>query len=208
MSAENKENNQEKDSEVLVERVRELEAAKKPVENEKENTARILNEKRDLTAPLSDAEAKRMMSKHSRRSFLTGGAAVIAGYFGYSWLRKPDNFYILRKGFRFNEAVSQTFFGNNDLAPEFSPEKAGTRSNGEIGLNEDFDVADWDLQLVGAANAQNYPQFFPDIAFGGEDNAPRSMDTPPAPNDPVAGLVISLDEIKALPRVEMTTELK
>ena len=205
MSAENK----NLDSEVLVEKVRELEAAKKnEVNNDGENTAHILKEKRDLTAPLSDAEAKKMMSKHSRRSFLIGGIAAAAGYFGYSWLRKPDNFYIFQKGFRFNEAVSQTFFGSNDLAPEFSREKAGARSNGDLGLGEDFDVANWDLQVVGVANANNYPQYFADISFGGEDNAPRSMDTPPAPNVPVAGLLLSLDDIKSLPRIEMTTELK
>ena len=149
-----------------------------------------------------------MMSKHSRRSFLIGGIAAAAGYFGYSWLRKPDNFYIFQKGFRFNEAVSQTFFGSNDLAPEFSREKAGARSNGDLGLGEDFDGANWDLQVVGVANANNYPQYFADISFGGEDNAPRSMDTPPAPNVPVAGLLLSLDDIKSLPRIEMTTELK
>ena len=203
------EQNQEKDAEILVEKVRELEHAKKTDATEdRENTARILNERRELTAPLSDDEAKKMMSKHSRRSFLVGGVTAVAGYLGYSWLRKPDNFYIFDKAFRFNEAVSQTFFSSSDLAPNFPVEKAGARSNGAIGLNEDFEVADWDLQLVGAANAQNYPQFFPDIAFGGEDNAPRSMDTPPAPNISVPGLLLSLDDIKSLPRVEMTTELK
>jgi Oxidoreductase molybdopterin binding domain len=204
MSAENK-----KDSEVFVEKVRELEALKKAdVNDDKENTARILNEKRHLTESLSDTEARKLMGKHSRRSFLVGGIAAVAGYFGYSWLRKPENFHIFQSGFKFNEDVSQKFFGNNDLAPEFSRDRAGSRANGNLGLGEDFDVADWDLQVVGVANAQNYPQYFADISFGGEDNAPRSMDTPPAPNVPVAGLLLSLDEIKSLPRIEMTTELK
>ncbi|MCY7376002.1 MAG: molybdopterin-dependent oxidoreductase [Pyrinomonadaceae bacterium] len=203
------EENKGKDTEVLVEKVREIEAIKKTSKNDdQENTARILDEKRQFTEPLSDDEARRLMGKHSRRSFLVGGAAVIAGYFGYGWLRKPENFYIFQKGFKFNEDVSQKFFGNNDLAPEFPLSRAGARSNGAIGLGEDFDPADWDLQVVGAANANNYPQYFADISFGGEDNAPRSMDTPPAPNVPVAGLLLSLDDIKALPRIEMTTELK
>lgn len=204
MSEENK-----KDEEVLVEKVREIEAAKlKDKSDDKENTARILNEKRHLSEPLSDDEARKTMGKHSRRSFLVGGAAVIAGYFGYGWLRKPENFSIFERGFRFNENVSQKFFGNNDLAPEFAKSRAGSRANGDLGLGEDFDVADWDLQVVGVANAPNYPQYFADISFGGEDNAPRSMDTPPAPNVPVAGLLLSLDDIKSLPRIEMTTELK
>ncbi len=63
--------NKEKDSEVLLEKVRELEASK-PDKNieDKENTARILNEKRDLSAPLSDDEAKKLMgTDKSRFSF-------------------------------------------------------------------------------------------------------------------------------------------
>jgi hypothetical protein len=197
------------DSEVLLEKVRELEAVKKAdSNNNKQNTARILNEKRHLTAPLSDAEAKKLMSKHSRRSFLVGGIAAVAGFLGYGWLRKPENFSVFQKGFKFNEDISQAFFDNDDLAPEFSRDRAGSRANGNLGLGEDFDVADWDLQVVGVANAQNYPQYFADISFGGEDNAPRSMDKPPAPNVPVAGLLLSLDDIKSLPRIEMTTELK
>ena len=194
MSAEN--NKKEKDNEVLVEKVRELEAAKAANKSgDGENTARILNEKRNLTPVLSDDEARKLMGKHSRRSFLAGGAAVIAGYFGYSWLRKPDNYYILQKGFKFNEDVSQKFFGSNDLAPEFPRERAGTRSNGDLGLDEDFDVTNWHLQLIGAANAQQYRQFSPNILSVGNDS-------------PVAGLVLNLDEIKSLPRIEMTTELK
>lgn len=201
--------NKEKDSEVLLEKVRELEALKKTANaDERENTARILNEKREFTAPMSDAEARKFMAKRSRRSFLLGGAAAIAGVFGYQWLRKPENYHIFQSAFKLNEDVSQTFFGSGDRAPEFPVSRAGARSNGDLGLGEDFDIEDWDLQVIGAANAQSYPQYFPDISFGGDDNAPRSMDTPPAPNVPVAGLLLSLDEIKSLPRIEMTTELK
>ncbi|MDQ3131204.1 MAG: molybdopterin-dependent oxidoreductase [Acidobacteriota bacterium] len=197
------------ESEVLVEKVREIESAK-PFDKieEKENTARILNEKRKLSVPMSDKEAQKLMGKHSRRSFPFVGAAAIAGYLGYRYLPLPDKEEIFKRAFRFNENVSQLTFEHTDLAPEFPRELAGARANGDIGLGEDFDAEDWDLQVVGAANAESYPQFFPDIAFGGEDNAPRKMDEPPAPNVPVAGLLISLDEIKALPRVEMTTELK
>ncbi|MGI9036246.1 MAG: molybdopterin-dependent oxidoreductase, partial [Pyrinomonadaceae bacterium] len=50
--------------------------------------------------------------------------------------------------------------------------------------------------------------FSNNIKFEGEDNATRSMDSPPALNNPVSGLVLTLDDIKSLPRVEMTTELK
>lgn len=168
----------EKDSEVLLEKVREIEAAKREGKtDDKENTAFILGEKRELSEPLNDEEARRRMSKHSRRSFLIGGATAVAGYFGYSWLRKPENFSIFERGFRFNENVSQKFFGSNDLAPEFPPELAGARANGDIGLGENFDFENWRLQVVGLLNQ-------------------------------TGDLFLSLADIKSLPRVEMTTELK
>ncbi len=194
---------------VLLEKVREIESAKvADKDSDENNTAKILNEHRVLTAPMTEAEAKKNMSSRSRRTFLIGGATALAGIFGWRWMPDETKNALLTRTFRFNENLSQKFFGNNDLAPEFSKNLVGDRVNGMLGLQSEFAIEDWDLQVVGVANAQNYSQFFSDISFGGEDNAPRSMDTPPAPNDPVAGLVLSLDDIKSLPRVEMTTELK
>ncbi|MEO8072491.1 MAG: molybdopterin-dependent oxidoreductase [Acidobacteriota bacterium] len=202
------------EQEVLVEKVREMEAAKVESEkadaktSDKNNTAKILGEKREISAPMTEAEAKKKMGSRSRRTFLVGGVTALAGIFGWRSLSEETKNSLLTRTFRFNESVSQTFFEKEDLAPEFPRELAGDRVNGMIGLDSELNLENWDLQLVGAANAESYQQFFPDITFGGEDNAPRSMDTPPAPNVPVAGLLVSLDEIKALPRVEMTTELK
>ncbi len=82
------------ESEVLLEKVREIEAAKEKAENsdaqnlDRDNTAVILNEKRDLSEPLSDTEAKSEMSKRSRRGFLVGGATALVGIFG--WRLLPD----------------------------------------------------------------------------------------------------------------------
>ena len=212
----NEENKELKDgeNEVLLEKVREIEKAKNETEkvnakaDDQNDTSKILNEKRVLSAPMSVEETKKKMGNRSRRTFLIGGVTALAGIFGWRSLSDETKNDLYNRAFRFNERVSQTFFGKNDLAPEFPRELAGDRVNGMIGLDSELDLENWDLQLVGAANAQSYQQFFPDITFGGEDNAPRSMDTPPAPNVSVAGLLVSLDEIKALPRVEMTTELK
>ena len=213
MSEQNKDS-KNVEQKVLLEKVREIEAEKIDAEkinakfDDKHNTAKILNERRVLSAPLTETEAKKMMASRSRRTFLIGGLTGLAGIFGWRWMSDETKNSLLNRTFRFNERVSQTFFGKNELAPEFSRELAGDRVNGMIGLDSELDMEDWDLQVVGTANAESYPQFFPDISFGGEDNAPRSMDTPPAPNVPVAGLLLSLDDIKSLPRVEMTTELK
>ena len=191
---------------VLVEKVREIEKAKREEEKleagDSANTAKILNEKRELSEPLTDKEAKRQMSQRSRRTFLIGGATAVLGYFGYSWLRKPDNFYLFERMFRFNENVSRAFFENSDLAPEFARELASDRVNGFIGLGDDFDAQNWRLQVTGLSNPQQFLQYSEQISFTGEYNAPLE------PNASVPGLIFSLDEIKALPRIEMTTELK
>jgi hypothetical protein len=169
----------EEKEEVLLEKVREIEKAKQAKENpeDKNNTASILNEKRELSEPVHDDEAKRQMSRRSRRTFLIGEATALVGIFGWRWMSDESKDAILKRTFRFNEKISQTFFGQDDLAPEFSRELAGARVNGMIGLNNDFDAASWQLRVGGLAN--------------------RSDD-----------LILTLDDIKALPHVEMTTELK
>ncbi len=199
----------DKDDEILVEKVREIETAKRKekTRDDGSNTANILNEKRDLQPPVSKKEARQKMASLSRRNFLIGGATAVLGYFGYSWVRQPENFYLFERMFKFNENVSQTFFESSDLAPEFPRELAGARVNGMIGLGGDFDPQAWQLQVTGLTNPQQFPQYAGEITFPGS-NAPRSLDSPPAEDTPVPGLLFSLDQIKSLPRVEMTTELK
>ena len=202
------------ESEVLIEKVREIELTKIDSENfgekisDKNNTAKILNERQDLSPPMPEDEARRRMRSMSRRGFLIGGATAVFGYLGYGWLREPEQQSVFTRTFNFNENLSQTFYSPKNLAPEFPRELASARVNGMIGLGSELDAQTWRLQVVGLANPRNYSQFSENITFQGADNAPRAMDSPPAPNDSVAGLVLSLDEIKSLPRAEMTTELK
>jgi DMSO/TMAO reductase YedYZ molybdopterin-dependent catalytic subunit len=171
------------ESAVLIEKVRQIEAAKEKAENsdarnlDRNNTAVILNEKRELSEPLSDDEAKRQMSRRSRRSFLIGGAAAFAGVFGWRLLPDEIKQNLFRHAFEFNERVSQIFYNPKRLAPEFPRELAGARVNGMEGLSGNFNSADWRLRVGGLAN--------------------RTED-----------LILTLDDIKALPRTEMTTELK
>lgn len=178
---EKKSNNIE--SEILVEKVREIEAAKRKAENsdlqnsDRDNTAKILNEKRELSEPLDEAEAKRRMSQKSRRNFLIGGATAFLGVFGWRWMPEETKQNLLRRTFEFNERVSQIFYTPKRLAPEFPRALAGERVNGMEGLSEDFNAANWTLRVGGLAG--------------------RNED-----------LILTLDDIKSLPRTEMTTELK
>lgn len=144
----------------------------------RENTARILNENQRLSAPLTDKEAKRQMQSYSRRGFLVGGAAAVLGYLGYGWLKKPENAYIFENAFRFNENVSQLYYSPKTLAPEFPPESI---SPARVNGGEGM--------------SENFDPASWKLQVKGLTN--RSEE-----------LILTLDDIKRLPRVEMTVELK
>ncbi len=146
--------------------------------NGKENTAKILNEKMRVGESVSDAAAKKFMSNRSRRDFLIGGAAAVFGYLGYSWLRQPDQNSIFTETFRFNEKVSQIYYSPKNLAPEFSAERIT-----EARVNG------------GEGLGEDFDSANWKLRVGGL-------------KDRMEDLILTLDDIKQLPRIEMTTELK
>lgn len=143
------------------------------------NTAKILGEKRHLSEPLSADEARRRMSASSRRGFIVGGAAALIGVFGWRWMPDDTKYKLLRSTFEFNERVSQIFYKPSRLAPEFAQSQI-TKPNRVNG----------DLGMTGEFDATSWQ-----LAVGGL--ADRSDD-----------LILTLDDIKQLPRTEMTTEFK
>lgn len=168
--------------EVLLEKVREFESRTghtvDSFPDDPNNTASILKERRYLSEPLSEAEADNQMFVRSRRSFLTAGAAAVAGILGWSWLSDETKTNIYRRAFAFNEKVSQVFFRPTKLAKEFPPESVTPiRTNGFEGLEEELDPATWSLAVAGLAG--------------------RTDD-----------LLLTMADIKKLPRTEMITEFK
>lgn len=168
------------------------------------NTADVLREQKQLSAPMTEEAARRLMARSSRRGFLISAALATLGGFGYAWLRKPQNAWIYHRFFALNEKVSQKFFTPRELVPEFSKTLTGSRVNGSEGLSDGFNPASWRLQVTGLAAAEKFPQFTKKLSYADttDENA-RNFS-----NEPATGLVLSLADIKALPRVEMTTELK
>jgi hypothetical protein len=76
------------------------------------------------------------MFTRSRRGFLVGGVAALAGVFGWRWMGDETKAALLRRTFEFNERVSQIFYSPKSLAAEF-PEARVTipaRYNGPRGL--------------------------------------------------------------------------
>lgn len=142
------------------------------------NTADILNEKRILSEPMADTAARTQMGKRTRRSFLVGGVAAAAGIFGWRWMSDENKGALLRRTFEFNEKISQMFYRPSRLAPEFSPDR----------VTED--------RLNGFEGLEG--EFDPaswTLAVGGL--AGQTGD-----------LILTMDDIKQLPRTEMTTEFK
>lgn len=152
---------------------------KQDAENDSASHGEVM---RDVAA--NDAAVEREMRARSRRAFLVGGIAALAGYGGWRWLRSQP--YVdgtpapFRSMLRFNESVaSRLLFDEHHRAETFSPRQAVMpRYNGDVGLGGDFDPASWGLKVMG---------------LGASAAAP---------------LEIMLDQIMALPRVEMVTELK
>lgn len=168
--------------EILLEKVREFEERTghtvDSFPDDPDNTASVLKEHRYLSEPLTPEEAKQQMFGRSRRGFLVGGIAGLAGILGWRWMSDETKGALFRRTFEFNEKISQIFYRPTRLAPEFpltsiSPDRA----NGAEGLEGEFDPAVWTLAVGGLAGR-------------------------------TADLILTLDDIKKLPRTQMTTELK
>jgi hypothetical protein len=125
---------------ILSDEVRELRGGK-VWPGGRDNTANLIGEKRELSEPMDGADAKRSMSRRSRRGFLVGGAAALIGIFGWRWMPDETKYRLLRGTFEFNEWVSQSLYSPKRLAPEFPPERiTPERVNGMLGLESEIDT--------------------------------------------------------------------
>ncbi len=104
-------------------------------------------EGRELSLP--DDQAKKFLARRTRRSFLAGGIATVAGIGAYEWLRSGDDNgapWAQRRVLDFNGKLSQAYLSNTHLMPEFSvSDVRPLKPNGNIGLKDDPD--DWELAV-------------------------------------------------------------
>ena len=136
------------------------------------------------TASENDRRVMAEMHRRSRRAFITGGLAALAAYGGWRWLlSSPEEdgaLAPLRRVLELNRRVAEGYFSGDHLAATFPRSRAGMpRVNGDIGLGNGFDPTTWSLRAL----------------------SPRDADGAP-------GTAVTMEEIRALPRVEMVTELK
>ena len=173
----------DQDKEILLEKVREFEKRTghtvDSFPEDPNNTASILKERRYLSEPLSNEVAKKQMSARSRRTFLTGGAAALIGIFGWRWMSDETKAALYKRTFEFNERVSQMFYSPKRLAAEFPPERVTKPERFNGGEGLDGEIDAFEWRL----------------SIGGL--AGRTDD-----------LMLTIEDIKRLPRTEMTTEFK
>lgn len=119
-----------------------------------------------MNPPNSGSEVKpdiqRTASARSRRAFLAMGVAAVAGYGGWSWLRsrprEGDVEWPLRGALQTNERVAEAYFSDRHLAPTFhaSQVESPVRTNGDVGLGNDFDQEKWVLDVEDSRNATQW----------------------------------------------------
>ncbi|MGI8987981.1 MAG: molybdopterin-dependent oxidoreductase [Bryobacteraceae bacterium] len=97
---------------------------------------------------------KQEMAARSRRGFLALGAGAVAGIAGWEWLGHGDDAGELSSRFRrvldFDGRVtSKALYAGDHLAPVF-PESTieKLRPNGDEGLDDDVDDADWKVSVI------------------------------------------------------------
>jgi hypothetical protein len=147
----------------------------------------------------ADAAVERRISQMSRRSLLWGAAAVAITLAGRQWLitRREDQDipWPFRRVLEINEEIARDYFKPSRLATVFPPERAGMpRANGDLGLSDDFDPGDWKLVVSRSADK------------AGDTATDDSSSVESSSEDGI--LKLTLRDLRALPRVEMVTELK
>lgn len=134
---------------------------------------------REIEIAQNDADVQRELRRLSRRGFLTLGGGAVASYLAWKWLRlrpKQDGVeWPLRRGFEWNEKIAERYFSPKRLTPTFPPSAiTNARINGGLGLDQNYDVGTWRLQVFGGAKP----------------------------------LILTIDDVKQLPKRTMITELR
>ena len=136
----------------------------------------------EKSPPLEGRAAEQRMRQLTRRGFITGGVAALAGLGAWRWLSlaTPEDGlpWPLRRVLRFNQGLVERLGSPHGLAPTFSADsvRGPARVNGLVGLANEVEDSAWRLSVQH------------------EDRA--------------AVLSIPLRDVQALPRLDLVTELK
>ena len=112
---------------------------------------------RNLFKKNSDLSVDEQISRRTAISFFVATVAAGSGIWGWLWLRKQPVDGGLRGGIQqplrdalnTNEKVFNKTLSSHHLAKVYSKQQAvaKARVNGDVGMNEDFEAADWKLSV-------------------------------------------------------------
>jgi DMSO/TMAO reductase YedYZ molybdopterin-dependent catalytic subunit len=131
---------------------------------------------------LTGPEAEREMRRLTRRSFVTGTVAALAGLGAWRWLRtaslEDGQPWPLRKVLRFNQGLAESLHSPGRLAATFPDQSVQepARTNGLVGLAGETNADGWQLRIQHQGR-------------GGEQT-------------------LGLQAVRRLPRTDLVTELK
>src|SRR5438270_13203992 len=102
----------------------------------------MINRHREIVLP--DADAQRELRCRTRRDFLVGGVAALAGICAYEWItRAPHDDgtpWPQRDVLNFNGKIAEGYVRDSHLMPSYSASQISPlKANGDIGLSDDFD---------------------------------------------------------------------
>lgn len=134
-------------------------------------------DKRHPEIVLPPGDLKRELQRRSRRGFLVGGLAAVAGVGSYEWLtkaRQEDGApWPQRRMLGLNEKLARGYLSDTHLMPSYPASRITyLKPNGDIGVDSELDKANWRLKVAV------------------EDAAP---------------LELRLSDVMALPKIEMIT---
>jgi hypothetical protein len=115
-----------------------------------------------------DEEVRRVLRARTRRSFLIGGIAALAGVGAYEAIYRATMVnelqWPLRDVSELNRRLINGVFRQKVLAPTYTAgEVTGLRVNGDFGIDRGLQLDTWGLQLTGLERPQQYKQFMPDL---------------------------------------------
>ncbi len=102
-------------------------------------------------------QVRRQMRRQSRRGFLGLAAGALAGFGAWEWLNSRREIngtpWPFRETLEVNEQLARDFFSARRLSPVFPARRiSADRLNGDLGLDENVDLATWKLQVHGLAS--------------------------------------------------------
>jgi hypothetical protein len=182
-----------------------------------------------------DEEVRRVLRSRTRRGFLVGGLAALAGVGAYEAIYRAKMVnelqWPLRDVSEFNRTLVNGIFRQKVLAPTYkASEVTGLRINGDYGIDRGLKLDTWGLQVAGLDRPQQYRQFLPDLDMfeqhsaddyqapvspepdvksrGGDAKAAEPKQAQVADASAMPGIMLTLADLRKLPYTEQNTQFK